>query len=100
MARPTSVSSQPSESEMSVASMVHQPIEPLALEISSITRKTTSGASSGPPIERGRYICSRPASASASTMGVGTWRSRSHSSRAATTCGRSRLAAATTSASV
>ena len=77
----------PMEFETALAIIVHQPMEPSAREISSTTRKTTSGGSSGPPIERGRYICRRPASASTSTMAAGTWRSVSHSSRAACTCG-------------
>jgi len=95
MERPTSGSSQPVEFDTAVAIIVHQPMEPSAREISSMARKTTSGGSSGPPIARGRYICRRPAWASASTTGVGTRRSISHSSRAASTCGIRRLAAAT-----
>ena len=79
--RPTSASSHALKLETAVAIIVHQPMEPSAREMSSMARKTTSGGSSGPPIERGRYICRRPASASASTMGEGTWRSASHSSR-------------------
>jgi hypothetical protein len=61
MHRPTSGSSQLIRFEVAVAIIVHQPMEPSAWETSSTARKTTSGGSSGPPIERGRYICrSRP----------------------------------------
>ena len=51
------------------------------------------------PIERGRYICRRPAFANASAMAVGTRRSLSHSSRAPRTCGTRRRAPSITSAS-
>ena len=79
--------------------MVHQPIEPSALEISSIARNTVSGASSGPPIERGRNICKSPARARAFAARGGTRRICSPSSRAARISGTSPLAAVTTSTS-
>ena len=81
-----------------MAIIVHQPTEPSAFEISSIARNTVNGSSSGPPIERGRNICRRPAAARASTTCDGTRRIRSPSSREATTSDESLCAAVTTSA--
>ena len=84
-------------SDMSVASIAHQPIEPSALDNSSIARNTVSGSSSGPPIERGKNICNSPASASAFAISGGTCRMRSPSSRPARISGTRFLAAVTTS---
>jgi hypothetical protein len=42
--------------DSAVAIMAHQPTDPSAFESSSTTRNAVSGAVSGPPIERGRYI--------------------------------------------
>jgi hypothetical protein len=80
-----------------VAIIAHQPIEPSAFDISSIARNTVSGSSSGPPIDRGRYICRSPAFASTSATRRGTRRICSPSSRAARTSAARFFAAVTTS---
>jgi hypothetical protein len=95
--RPTSALSQAMKNDMVLAIMAQQPIEPSALDSSSIARNTVSGASSEPPIERGRYICKSPAFARAFAISGGTCRMRSPSSRAARMSGARFLAAVTTS---
>ncbi len=80
--------------------MAHQPMAPSARDNVSIASNAISGESSGPPIERGRYICNSPASARAVATSAGTRRIRSALSRLARMSGTSCLAAITGSMGV
>ena len=89
--------SQPSSADSNEPFCASQPAEPSALAIRSTARMAVLGSASAPPYAAGASSVNSLASAMASTMSPGSWRSASIVSAAARTRGAMAAAAATMS---